>query len=420
MINPIDVGLKNIIGAPLGMPMGIPSTHLLPRLNLKSSANKPTAAPQPSYDIPGQGLKRALNYLADYGGCGYYRCMAPNLLLNLHQKAVVIESTAMILDPKFYGTVQVVKLQRQATPSQREFVKNLRGLMDSTKGKLMYEIDDVVFAEDIPMYNRNREAFTSKEIQDSIKDILSMVDEITVTCDYFKEYMIHKSGNKNVTVVPNYLMKWWFDRYYNLGNLVKNYEKNKKKPVIAIFASGTHVDVMNRVNQQDDFAAVVPYIIKTRSEFNWHFYGSYPLPLRTFIESGQIKYFPWAPLPDFPSVMAESGAQLTFAALQDNNFNRCKSNIKLIESGALGIPCVCPDMVTYKDAFLKYKNGSEFIDCIKTALKNQTVYAEFCKKSRAHAETFWLDHEHNLMKHHEAYFTPFGSNERKFLKQVNG
>ena len=101
--------------------------------------------------------------------------------------------------------------------------------------------------------------------------------------------------------------------------------------------------------------------------------------------------------------------------MQDNNFNRCKSNIKLIESGALGIPCVCPDMVTYKDAFLKYSNGDEFIDVLKDTLKHQSKYAEHCQRARKHAETFWLEDEPNLMKHYEAYFTPFGSKERRYL-----
>jgi len=211
------------------------------------------------------------------------------------------------------------------------------------------------------------------------------------------------------------LMKWWFDRYYNLSDLIKKYDKNKKKPIVAIFASGTHIDVTNRANQQDDFAGVIQHIIKTRTEFNWHFYGSYPLNLKPFIDRGEMRYFPWVQLPDFPEAMANSGAQVTFAALQDNNFNRCKSNIKLIEAGALGLPCICPDMVTYKDAFLKYSNGNEFIDCLKTTLKNQSVYVEQCKKARAHAENFWLDDEKNLMKHYEVYFTPFGSPERKYI-----
>ena len=405
-VTPVQIGLQTLPGAPLGIPFGAP---------MQTYLHKSETGSLPPPEVPGSGLKRAINYLADYGGCGYYRCMAPNLLLNLYQKSVVIESTAMILDPKFYQTVEAVKLQRQATPQQLQFVKVLKQISQQKPLKLIYEVDDVVFAEDIPLYNRNRDAFTAPEIQNSIKEILSMMDEITVTCDYFKDYIIEKSGNKKVSVIPNYLMKWWFDRYYNLADLVKKYDKNKKKPVVAIFASGTHVDVANRVNQQDDFAAVVQHIIKTRTEFQWHFYGSYPLGLKPFIDKGEIKFFPWVQLPDFPQAMANSGAQVTFAALQDNNFNRCKSNIKLIEAGALGIPCVCPDMVTYRDAFLKYKTGNEFIDCLKSTLKNQATYVEQCKKARAHAEKFWLDDEKNLMKHHEAYFTPFGSKDRKFL-----
>jgi hypothetical protein len=405
MITPLHIGIQNLPGSPLGLPIGLPNT-------LYSTSNRSSLPPP---EIPGQNLKRAITYLADYGGCGYYRCLGPDFLLNLYQKAVVMESTTMILHPKFYETVEVVKLQRQATPHQLQFIKMLQEISKHKPLKMVYEVDDVVFAEDIPLYNRNRDAFTSPEIQNSIKEILSSMDEILVTCDYFKDYMIEKSGNKNVTVVPNYLMKWWFDRYYNLGDLIKKYEKNKKKPIVAIFASGTHCDIANRVNQQDDFSAVVKHIIKTKTEFDWRFYGSYPLQLKQFIDNGQIKYFPWVQLPDFAETMANSGAQVTFAALQDNNFNRCKSNIKLIEAGAIGMPCVCPDMVTYKDAFLKYKTGDEFIDCLKTVLKNQTVYAEHCKKARAYSENFWLDDEKNLMKHYETYFTPFGSPERKFL-----
>lgn len=402
----IPYGIQNIPGAPSYLPPGIPGT-------LPSQIQ--TQKPPVDLEVPGAGLKRALNYLADYGGCGYYRCMAPNFLLNLNQKAIVSESTAMILDPRFYQSVETVKFQRQATPQQKEFIKQLINLKQHTNNKIMYEVDDVVFIEDIPLYNRNRDAFASQEIQQSIKEMLSMMDEITVTCEYFKDLMIEKSGNKKVTVVPNYLMRWWFDRYYDLGALVKKYEKNKKKPVIAIFASGTHVDVANRTNQNDDFSPVVKQIIKTKTMFEWHFYGSYPLAVKPYIQDGSMKFFPWVQLPDFAAAMANSGAQLTFASLLDNNFNRCKSNIKLIEAGAIGIPCVCPDMVTYKDAFLKYKTGDEFIDVIKGALKNQTVYADLCKKSRAYADNFWLDDDKNLMKYYEAYFTPFGSKERKFL-----
>jgi len=358
-----NYGIQNIIGAPHGLPLGMPT---------QSFVNKSFAAQDvPPPEIPGAGLKRAMCFLADYGGCGFYRAIGPNLLLNLHQKAVIMDSTTMVLDPNFYQTVEAIKFQRQATDHQKKFVEFLRESTKNKKTKFIYEVDDVVFSEDIPMYNRNRDAFTDPKIRQTIVEIISMMDEVIVTSEYFREYMIEKSGNKNVTALPNYLMKWWFDRYYNLGDLIKKFEKNKKKPIVAIFASGTHCDVLNRVNQQDDFAMVVPEIIKTRTDFQYHFYGSYPLTLKPFIDRGDMKFFNWVQLPDFPEAMANSGAQVTFAALQDNNFNRCKSNIKLIEAGALGLPCICPDMVTYKDAFLKYSNGAEFIDCLKSATNNR-------------------------------------------------
>jgi len=106
-------GIQNIPGAPQYLPPGIPGVNIQqqPRNNI------------PPMEVPGEGLKRAMNYLADYGGCGYYRCMAPNFLLNLYQKAIITESTAMIFDPRFYQSVSTIKFQRQATPHQRDFIK---------------------------------------------------------------------------------------------------------------------------------------------------------------------------------------------------------------------------------------------------------------------------------------------------------
>lgn len=405
-------GLPHLMGAPLGLPPNIPdSTQCL----IHGNASLEPSAPE----IPGQGLQRAISYLADYGGCSFYRCMAPNMLLNLYQRAVILESTTMVLDPRFYGGVKAVKIQRQATPIQRDFVKFLKEISKQIGFKIIYEIDDIVFREDIPDFNRNKDAFVKDEIRNSILEILDMCDEVTVTCDFMRDYFDEKMGVKKSTVIPNYLMRWWFDRYYNLGDLVKGFEKNKKKPVVSIFASGTHVDVTNRTNQKDDFEMVVPAIIKTRKDFKWQFYGSYPLPLKPFIDRGEIIFKEWTPLPEFPGAIANSGTQVTFAALQDNNFNRAKSNIKLLEAAALGIPCICPDMCTYKDAELKYSNANEFIDCIKTATKNQHTYADYCKKARAYADNFWLEDPKNLGKHQEAYFTPFGSPERKYLLESN-
>jgi hypothetical protein len=404
-------GLKNVMGAPIGIPLSVPSTPLLARAPRQRGKESNDIT-----DVPGSKLPRAINYLADYGGCALWRCLGPNFVINLYEKGVVHELTQMILDERFYHGIKAVKLQRQATPSQLNFAKGLKKLSQQLGFKLIYEVDDVVLGEDIPLYNKNRNAFTPPEIRSSIIEIMQLCDEITVPSEYMRDYYINKTGNKNTSYIPNYLFRWWWDRYYNLNERVKLYEKNKKKPVIAIFASGTHVDVAGKTNFVDDFSPVVRNIIATRKMFKWVFYGSFPFQLKPFIDSGEMEFRPWSKLPNYSRTIAESGAQLTFAALLDNEFNRSKSNIKLTEAGAIGIPCVCPDMVTYKEAFLKYKNGDEFIDCIKYALKDQTRYSGLCKKSRALAETYWLEDDTNIDKFVEAYFTPFNSSDRKVLK----
>jgi intein/homing endonuclease len=298
-------------------------------------------------------------------------------MLNLYNKAVIQDLTTMVLDPRFYQGIKAVKIQRQATPVQREFVKMLKQLSIQEGFKLIYEIDDIVFREDIPDYNRNKDAFVSDEIRNSILDIMRMCDEVTVTCDHMRDYFIEKTGNKNTTVIPNYLLKWWFDRYYNLGDLIKKYEKNKKKPVISIFASGTHTDTVNRVNQNDDFAAIVSAVMKTRKDFQWQFYGCFPLTLKPFVDSGEVIYKQWVQLPDFPAAMAESGSQLTFAALQNNNFNRSKcvtgdTIIQIKDEGFIKIKDFCESKyTTQKD--VRVNNTFKKIDGIYISPEKEKI-----------------------------------------------
>ena len=404
MLSAFTSGIHSLPAAPFGIPFGAPTQNLI----VDTVEKKPKAT-------NGEDLPRALSYLADYGGCGYYRCLAPNFLLNLYQKAITTDVSCMLMDPRIYKSVRAVKFQRQATTHQKQFIRDLKEYKNNFGFKTIYEVDDVIISKYIPIYNRNKHHYDTKEIQTNILEILSEMDEIIVTTEYFKNFLKNETGLTNITSVPNYLMRWWFDRYYNLGDLVKNFEKNKKKPTIAIFASGTHVDVLNRNGGVDDFTPVLKQIISTIKDFNWHFVGCYPLQLKPYIDRGDVKYTKWVDLPKFPELMKEVSPQLTFASLLNNEFNNCKSNIKLIEAGAFGIPCVCPNSPAYSDAILKYNTGSDFIDIIKTVLKNQTTYAEQCKKARALANNYWLDDAQNLMKHHEVYFTPFGSKDRNYL-----
>lgn len=389
--------------APAGMPQGAPSYSY--------AATNPIHIPSPPpIEMPETNLPRALNYYADYGGCGYWRMIWPEFLLNGYQKACISGMTQMILDMRFYSSLKAIRMQRQATPIQNAFIKELSKVRDEMKFRLIYEIDDVVFKEDIPDYNRCKDAFIDDNIVKSILEIMSQMDEITVTCKYMKEYYISKTGNKNVTVIPNYPPKFWLDKFYNKEKIERLYNQNKKQPRILYSGSGTHVDVLNRTGLNDDFAHVTDAIIKARKKFKFVWKGCYPLSVKPFIDNGEMEYIEWSSLFNYPQGLYDTNCNAAFAPLQDNVFNKAKSNIKMIESGALGMPGTFQDLCTYEDASLKFKTGDELIDQLDHLTSDLSRYMEESEKSRKFVEGLWL--EDNIQNYEGLYFTAWGSKER--------
>jgi hypothetical protein len=136
----------------------------------------------------------------------------PEQVMNAHNKAVVHGTTVMNVDERYYVQTKGVRIQRQATPQQLEFVKWLRQVADKNNFRLIYEIDDICFHEDIPDYNKYKTAFTDPNIRKSAQEMMAICDEITVTCPFMRDYYKDKTGNKNVTVVPNFMPKFWLGR----------------------------------------------------------------------------------------------------------------------------------------------------------------------------------------------------------------
>jgi hypothetical protein len=367
------------------------------------------AAPPP-IEMPESKLPRALNYYADYGGCGFWRMIWPEFSLNAYQKAVISGLTCMVLDLRFYQGLKAIRMQRQATPVQNAFVKELVKAKPQMGYRLLYEVDDIVFREDIPDYNRCKDAFVDQKIVESILEIMSMMDEITVTCQYMKDYYINKTGNKKVTVIPNYPPKFWLDRFYKRDIIEKAYEKNKKRPRILYAGSGTHIDVLNRTGSNDDFAHVVDEIIKARKKFKFVWKGCFPLAVKPFIDNGEMEYIEWSSLHDYPQGLIDTKCNAVIAPLQNNVFNKSKSNIKMIESAALGMPGVFQDLCTYDGADYRFANGKDMIEQLEYITSDFDRYMELSDKGRKWAETLWL--EDHLDEYEALYFTEWGSKER--------
>ena len=376
---------------------------------------KPPPPPQPKE----LNLPRFLNYYADYSGCGHWRMIWPEQVLNAHTKAVVHGTTVMNLDPRYYVMAKSVRIQRQATKQQLEFVKHLKEISKQNGMRLIYEIDDICFKEDIPDYNKYKPAFENPEIRESSQAIMSLCDEITVTCKFMKDYYTEKTGNKNITVIPNFMPKFWMGNYFDLKKNMDNLDKYKKKPRILYAGSGAHFDVDNRVKQKDDFHHVVEIIRKTVNKYQWVFLGAFPLPLMDLIKGGKIEFHHWKRLYDYPESISNLNVNMMVAPLQDNVFNKSKSDLKYIEACAYGLPIACQDIVTYENAPIKFKTGEEMIDQIDLTLGDVNKYKSICKKGRQYADTRWLESDNNIDCYLEMYGTPFGDPSRKNLSRYN-
>ena len=381
----------------------------------KPFQNNLIANKQPKQEVkpksPELQLPRFLNYYADYSGCGHWRMIWPEQVLNAHQKAVVHGTTVMNVDERYYVQAKGVRIQRQATPQQLEFVKWIRKVADKNNFRLIYEIDDICFHEDIPDYNKYKTAFTDPNIRKSAQEMMAMCDEITVTCPYMKDYYKAKTNNNNVTVVPNFMPKFWLGRYSDLNRTMESYDKNKRKPRILYAGSGAHFDVENRVKFKDDFYHVNDVIRKTIDKYTWVFLGAHPLPIRDLVQSGKVEFHPWKRLFEYGKGLFDLNVNMVVAPLQDNTFNKAKSDLKYIEACALGLPIACQDLVTYENAPIKFRTGEDMIAQIETTLQDRKRYKAICKKARQYADNRWLEDDRNIDCYLELY--QYGVNDPK-------
>jgi hypothetical protein len=405
---------------------------LIPNPYIKPFNNSPYPAPlhgiasQPVNGTPvsqEMSMPRYINYLADLSGCGHWRVLWPEQVINATGRGISHSVTAMITDPRFYKNVKVVKLQRQASSIQKKFVEFLKQIQPDCGFKLMYEVDDVVFREEIPDYNKYKFAFDTDEVRNNCVDIINMVDEVTLTCDYMRRLYKSKTSQENITVIPNFVPNFWLGHLFNKPEVVKQLEKNKKKPRILYTGSGAHYDVDNKTGGEDDFSGVRDFVRKTVDKYQWVFVGAFPPQLADLVKQNKIEFYPWQNLLNYPKMISSLNVQLMIAPLQVNNFNKAKSDIKFIEACTLGIPCLCQDMETYSTAppSLKFSSSEEFGDKIDTILhwKNRSKYYKNIDALRQIGMSRMLEKESNIGAIMESLNTPYGSSARNYINEWN-
>jgi len=176
----------------------------------------------------------------------------------------------------------------------------------------------------VPEKHPNRR-FQSREGHLRMVEALKKSDSMVVTTIPLKDHYEKYIGK--VKIMPNCLASQWFSL---------NPAKTKRNRLrIGWIGAGQHQGDLELINE----------VIKNLAEkVDWIFMG-----MQTDEAKPHIKEFhPFVSISEYPEKMASLNLDIAIAPLQDNFFNRCKSNLRLLEYGVMGWPVVCSDVYPYQ------------------------------------------------------------------------
>lgn len=332
---------------------------------------------------------------ADTTGCDFYRNLCPKETVE-HGVGNIMFNTCrkFLVDDNFFKGINVNILQRQVNNSQCEYyLKYIIPMSRKCGSWIVYNIDDCIHKDDIPKYNKAWEVYQDEQYMLNIRMMMNASDFILVTTDELGEYYCTKFGVNpdNIIVIPNYLPMWWIGHCYDFRKSMERYEKNKDRPRIGLIGAPSHYDV-NGKNLDNDITPILPYIKKTAKDYRWVIFGSRIPELEEFVRSGEIEYHRGIDILHYPDKVDSLALQYIVAPLQDNVFNRCKSNIKLTESWAMGIGCAGQDLCCYnkytEDVF---KDGDSLDAILKRDLADETAFGRKISENHAKMSGWWLE-----------------------------
>ena len=129
-------------------------------------------------------------------------------------------------------------------------------------------------------------------------------------------------------------------------------------------------------------------------EVEWVFFGMCPDKLKPFVH----EIVPPVAIGDYPKRLASLNLDLALAPLEDNTFNQCKSNLRLLEYGACGFPVVCSDVRPYQGDLPVTRVKPRFrdwVDAIRMHVNDLDAAAKAGDALRAAVQRDWmLDEQH--------------------------
>lgn len=273
-----------------------------------------------------KNFKTVILFPSDKNGCGFYRTFIPFNYLTSKYGYDCPTMFAFLFDLNYMARADYLRFQRQVTVAQTKIIKEYRSMLSKigSKAKIVYELDDLVHG--ITEHNILAYQFYTKTRRNNLIEIMKTCDTVTFSTNFLKDFYTENFGVNNSVVIPNYLPKFlWGDK----GKRDK-YNKGKDGKLRILWAGSS-----SHVAKGGDLEFLIPLIKKTASEFEWVFFGCKPPGIADLIE-----FHPWSDFYEYPTALDNIDADIAICPIQDNTFNLAKSDLKVLEYSAIGLPCI--------------------------------------------------------------------------------
>lgn len=324
----------------------------------------------------------ALVHPADLFGCGHYRVIQPFLAMKEIGLIDGAISTGLmhVTDLERYSPETII-LQRQIGDERLEAMQRMQRFSNAFK---VYELDD--YLPNLPLKSVHR-AGMPKDILRSLRKGLGFVDRFVVSTETLCEALSGLHGE--IVVMENRLpMSWWQG--------LQAQRRQGKKPRVGWAGGSSHTG---------DLELIADVVRDLAGEVEWVFFGMCPEKLRPYVH----EFHEGVAIETYPAKLASLNLDLGLAPLEMNLFNECKSNLRLLEYGACGIPVICTDIRPYQNDFpvQRVRNRyKEWVDAIRMHLADLDETARLGDVLQVKVHKKWMLEGENLQRWRNAWLVP--------------
>ena len=280
------------------------------------------------------GAVRVIYYATMSKASAFYRCLMPMYALNMGGRAVAHASTARFGREALDYDVVVIQIDN--SPSALEFVLALQ----SQGKKVIYEIDDAF--DCLEPWHPQYASYGQPARQEAIRAMLAQADAVQVSTRWLAAR--YADCAKRIEIVPNMVELAAWPRA----------ERLRRDGLWKILWAGSP-------SHSGDLEVAIPALgrfARAHQDVRIVFFGQTVKDDR--IPAGQVEAVDWCEFEEYAFRLASVDADVAIAPLAPIDFNKGKSNLRILQNWATGYPTVASDFGPYAETI---KNGVDGLLC---------------------------------------------------------